>query len=430
MTTSVEVRIPYGVGRLTAGSSSLIAVLLAITAIGLYAYILQLIQGDVVTGMRDIGTGGGAVWGIYIVLAVYFIGVSFAGITMAALTRLMNLEQLRPVSRMAELLTVIALILGAFCILADVGQPKRAIVHLLLYARPQSPFFFTMSFVISGYLFASLVYLYLDGRKDAAVCASRPGGLQWFHRLWAAGYQDSSAERERHARTAKWLALAILPLLVIAASTLGFVFGSQGGRPGWFSALQAPGFVVLAGVSGIGLLITIAAVLRKALGLKNELGNETFRWLGNFLWVSTVVYLYFLLVETLTATYAAGAHEAAVYNALLRGQYAWLFWLSTWLLIIPFVLLFVQFVIGRYSIPLIVLAGVLVNVAAIGKRYIIVLPSQTHGHLLPYLPGSYSPTWVEYAVVIGIFALGTLLYAVFMKVFPIMEIPEGLHGGA
>ncbi len=60
--------------------------------------------------------------------------------------------------------------------------------------------------------------------------------------------------------------MSIVPLLVTAHSTLGFVFGLQIGRPGWHSALQAPAFVLLAGVSGVGLLLVLAAVVRGALG--------------------------------------------------------------------------------------------------------------------------------------------------------------------
>jgi Ni/Fe-hydrogenase subunit HybB-like protein len=79
----------------------------------------------------------------------------------------------------------------------------------------------------------------------------------------------------------------------------------------------------------------------------------------------------------------------------------------------------------RSSIASAVVAGLLVNVAAIAKRVLIVVPSQTHGGLLPYGTGSYTPTWVEYSIVVGLFALGTLLYSIFVKVFPIMEIEEG-----
>lgn len=414
-----------GVGRISWRFVALVILLSAVVVLGAYAYSRQLVEGDIVTGMRDWGTMGGAPWGLYVAFYVYFVGVSFAGITVAALIRLMHLTYLRPIARMAELLTITSLLVGAMAIIADLGQPLRGIVNLFLYARPQSPFFGTFTLVVVAYLFASLVYLYLDGRRDAAICARLPGRLQWFYRLWAAGYRDTPAERERHRRASFWLALAIVPLLITAHSTLGFVFGLQVGRPGWFSALQAPGFVIMAGVSGIGLLIVIAAAVRRAFRLEEELPLKIFAWLANFLWVLVATYLYFMIVELLTATYTAHHHERRLMIALLVGEYAWIFWLSVGLLVGAFLLLFVQFLRGRYHLPLIVLAGFLVNLPAIGKRYLIVVPSLTHGGLLPYGTGTYAPTWVEYAVVLGLFGLGALLYVLFMKVFPILHLPEG-----
>lgn len=420
----------YGVGRWNAGWYALMAMLLVFVAVGVFAYSVQLTQGEVVTGLRDIGTMGGAAWGLYVAFVVYFVGVSFAGMTIAALIRLFDLEDLRPVSRMAELLTIIALILGALSVLADVGQPLRALINLPQYGRPMSPFFGTFTLVLSGYLFASLVYLYLDGRRDAAICAERTqGALKRFYRFWAAGYGDTPAERQRHERATFWLALAILPLLVVAHSTLGVVFGLQIGRPGWYSALQAPGFVILAGVSGIGHLIVIAAIFRRLLGERERLNLKLFQWLGNILLVLTITYLYFMLIEWLTSTYAANYHEARISRAILTGEYAAIFWLSVASLVVPLVLLFLQFVTGRYSVGLIVLSGAVVNLAAIGKRYLIVVPSQTHGTLLPYGVGSYSPTWVEASVILGLLGLGALCYTIFMKVFPIMGIPETARGG-
>ena len=76
---------------------------------------------------------------------------------------------------------------------------------------------------------------------------------------------------------------------------------------------------------------------------------------------------------------------------------------------------------------LLVASGVLVNFAAIGKRFLIVVPSQTHGTLLPYEVGSYSPSWVEYGVILGIFALGALMVGLFFKAFPALPL-EGDDG--
>lgn len=418
--TNVAARAPHrhlAWGVVMAGAAALLA-------LGIVAYAYEYRQGMIVTGMRDLGVMGGAPWGLYIAFVVYFIGVSFAGITVAALIRLLHLTQLRTVARMAELLTVVSLLLGALLIVADLGQPLRGVVNLLRYARPQSPFFGTFTLVVAGYLFASLVYFYLDSRQDAAILAARDGRLRWLHRLVAAGYTDTPAERARHERTSFWLAIGIVPLLVIAHSTLGFVFGLQVGRPGWFSALQAPGFVVLAGVSGIGVLIMLAALVRRIVHRPDRLHLAVFAWLGRLLLGLVLVYLYFTVVELLTATYAAAPAEQRVTSEVFGGGYAWMYWGAVGLLVLAAAALLWQAVTGRWSIGVLVACGLAVNLAAIGKRYLIVVPSQTHGTLLPYAAGSYSPTWVEYSVVLGLFGLGALLVGLYVRLFPMLELHE------
>ena len=423
-TATHDARLPRGVGRLTRGWTIFILAMVAISVLGWYAYIREFTQGMTVTGMRDVGTMGGATWGLYITFVVYFVGVSFAGITIAAVIRLFKLDHLRPLARMAEVLTVVSLILGAIAIVADLGQPFRGMINLFRYARPQSPFFGTFTLVISGYLFASLVYLWLTSRRDAAILAQQPSRLRWLHRFVAAGYTDTPAERERHSKTTFWLAISILPMLVVAHSTLGFVFGLQVGRPGWYSALQAPAFVVLAGVSGTGLLIVLAAIVRKAMVRDVGLSMQVFAWLGRFLMLLLFVYVYFMVTELLTATYAGSERELRVTREMLWGEYSWIFWSSVVLLVLPLIGLTFQAIRRSWSLPWLVVAGIAVNLGAIGKRYLIAVPSQTHGQLLPYVPGSYSPSWVEFAVVASLLAFGALVIGVFMKVLPIVELEE------
>lgn len=421
--------LPMGVGRLSRSWLIFLIVSLGVLGGGIAAYAIQAIEGEVVTGMRNLGTGGGATWGLYITMAIYFIGVSFAGITIAAFIRLTDQEYLKPIARMAEVLTVVSLLLGALAILVDLGQPLRGVTNLFLFARPQSPFFGTFAMVLGGYLFASLVYLYLDGRRDAAVLAKQPSRFQWLHRIWAAGYRDTPAERKRHATTSFWLAIAIIPLLIIAHSTLGFVFGLQVGRPGWFSALQAPAFVILAGISGIGHVIVLAAVVRYRFRQGARLSNNIFAWLGKILMILLLVYVYFLIVDLLTSTYAATAAELEVVNAVIFGEYAWMYWLAIVTLVVPLFLLMGQYFTRRWSLPVLIVSALLVNVAAVVKRYLIVVPSQTYGALLPYGIGSYAPSLVEYAVVAGLLALGAVLFALFVKVFPIMNLRRPSKGG-
>lgn len=415
--------LPPRAERSSPGWYATIAVLVVMIGLGIYAYAHELSEGMAVTGMRNIGVQGGATWGLYITFVVYFVGLSFAGISTAALIRLARIDRLRPISRMAELLTVVTLILAGLAIIADLGQPLRGIVNLLRYARPQSPFFGTFTLVISGYLFASLVYLYLDGRRDAWLAERTSDRNRGFYRAWAAGYRDTRVERERHHRATFWLSIAIVPLLITAHSTLGFVFGLQVGRPGWFSALQAPAFVILAGVSGLGMLAIIVAAVRRWMGQGDELPFEIFRWLSTALMVFLLTYLYLVVVELLTNVYTGSSRERDVMSSLLFGDYAWIYWgaIASFVIALGVLIIRVALPALRTSIWPVVVAGALVNLGAIAKRYLIVVPSQTKGALLPYDEGSYTPAWTEWALIGGLVALGILGYIVFTRNFPIVE---------
>ena len=404
-------------GRAGTGWLILVALFLTLLGFGVSGYLVQHQHGEIATGLRTIGQGGVA-WGLYIIFVIYFIGISFAGISTAVLVRIFNLEALRPLTRIAELLTLVTLPMGALCVLADLGRPLHGMMLLPRYARPFSPFFGTFTLVVSGYLFASLVYFYLAGRADAAHCAEHgPRWLRPFYVLWASGWRNTPAERARHHKVEFWLGLFVLPLLVIAHSTLGFVFGIQGGRPGWYGSLQAPAFVVLAGASGIGMLIVVAAAVRRSFGLHKEIPEKSFGVLGTFLWVLSLVYLYFMVVEELTANYAAGHAESHTAHAIVAGRYAPLFWTAIAGLVIPTAIGFLQFATRRVHVGWLVVAGVLVNISAVLKRFLLVVPSQTEGMLLSYSRGTYIPTWVELRVVLGLFALASLMYLVFVESF-------------
>lgn len=419
---------PYGVGRFSRRWWLTVAVLAIVVAFGVYAYVQQLVHGEVVTGMRDLGTMGGAPWGLYVVFLVYFTGIAFAGIALATVIRLLKLEDLQPISRVAQIITIIAVVLGAMLIIADVGKPLRALINLPRYARPQSPMFGTFTLDIVGFLFASIVFFGLDARGDAAELAGSARRFRWLYRFWAAGYLGTPAELKRRDRSSFWLGIAIVPLLIIGHSTLGFVFGLQAGRAGWFSAMQGPGFVVLAGVSGVGIVIIVTAIMRMITGEREKLGRKVFEKLANIMMILVIVYLYFMIVDWLTATYAGDVSEKKVLEAVLTGVYAPFFWVAVAGLLLPAVVLFYQAIRKRYSLGLIVASAVLVNIAAVAKRYTIVVPSQTHGALLPYADGVYSPTWVEYLVVLGLIAFGGLLFALFMKIIPIIKLSEDLGG--
>jgi molybdopterin-containing oxidoreductase family membrane subunit len=410
-----------------------------VIAFGVYCYTRQTEEGFIATNLRNPGAGGAA-WGLYIAFDVIFVGVSFAGITVAAIARLFDVDAIKPVTRLAELLTITALLSGGCVVMSDLGRPGVGLMNLPKFANPTSPFFGTFTLVVAGYLFSSLVYFFLSGRADAAHLAedsSRPFHL--FYKLWASGYKGTPNEDKRHQRVSFILAISILPLLVTAHSTLGFIFGIQVGRPGWFSALQAPGFVVMAGVSGTGILILLVVLLRWMFAL--PIPDKSIRWLGDFMWVLAVVYLYFIVVDELTSSYASPAADRHVAHELTHGRFGVLFFLMAGSLLLSALiplLLFIgrrlhtpyaaYFVRGQTAVRLVALSAFLANVAAFVKRFLIVVPSQLEGALTPVEKSSYSPALIEFGVVAGLMALTLFMILVFARIFPLVPTPHTIEG--
>lgn len=404
-----------------------LAVMVAVIAVGAYALSLQFSQGHTVSGLDDIGAGG-ASWGLYVTMLVYFIGISYAGISVSAAVRLLGKTEYKPVARMGELLSVIGILLGSLAILFDLGQPLRGLINIFAYGRIGSPLFFTMSVIAGAYLFSTLVYMYITTRRDASILKSKGLGAGWLNSILSSGYKDTAASRQKHETASRYLSMAILPLLVMAHSFLGFNIGLTVARPGWFGAIQAPAFIAIAAASGIGALIIIVAVFRHFHKMQDILTDNIFKGLGAFMGAATGVYIYMLIAEMYVMRYSSTVEEGIIANALLFGEFAPLYWIELLSFAAAFTIIFAMFVRKSYNVTGIVVSAILVNIGAVIARQLILVPSQTIGSQLPYAIGVYTPTWVELSVVAALFALGAFAYALISKVYPLVELPEDVGG--
>ena len=153
---------PGWTGRLWIGS--LATVVLA----GIVAYGIQLVYGLQVTAMREYVS-----WGLYMTNFVFFIGVSHAGTLISAILRVTHAEWRRPITRMAEAITVFALLVGAPMVIIDMGRSDR-IHHIVLYGRISSPILWDV-FSIATYIVGSMLYLYVAMVPDVAILAESAG---------------------------------------------------------------------------------------------------------------------------------------------------------------------------------------------------------------------------------------------------------------
>ncbi|MEI6434457.1 MAG: NrfD/PsrC family molybdoenzyme membrane anchor subunit, partial [Bacteroidota bacterium] len=226
----------------------------------IYAFITQLVKGQIVTGMRDY-----VVWGIYDVNFIFFIGISYAGAMISGILHLLHVEWRKPIIRIAEMITVISVIIGPVFILVEMGRLDR-IFNIFTHGRIQSPILWDVV-AITTYLSCSILFLYLALIKDYALFRDNtelkiPKWQRYFYRKFAATYSGLPEQKKLLERALTIMSAIIIPLAVLVHSVLAWIFGMTI-RPGWHSTIFAPYFVIAAVYSGTAVLIIAMWIFRK-----------------------------------------------------------------------------------------------------------------------------------------------------------------------
>ena len=299
-----------------------LTLLLGVLLFGGYAYYIQLRDGLVVTGLRNYIS-----WGMYITNFVFFIGISHAGTLISAILRVTGAEWRRPITRMAEAITVFALMVGAPMIIIDMGHPER-LLNLITSGRLQSPILWDL-ISISTYLTGSLLYLYLPLIPDIAACRDRltnvAGWRKRLYRVLALDWHGTPEQKQHLHKAVSIMAVLIIPIAISVHTVVSWIFAMTL-RPEWRSTLFGPYFVAGAIFSGIAALIVAMAIFRRVYHLEKYLAVQHFRNLGILLLVMDVIYIYLTLSEYLTTAYTATETELPVLAMLFEGKFALPFW--------------------------------------------------------------------------------------------------------
>ena len=371
------------------------------------------------SGLGETGLGRPVYWGLYITNFVFFIGVSHAGTLISAILRIVNAEWRRPITRMAEIITVLVLFFGVGNVLLDLGRPDRALT-VILHPHFRSPLLWDIM-SISVYLAASSVYLYLPLIPDIARLRDQTDG--WRHRLYrrlSIGWTGTPRQWHRLERTIGVMAIVVIPIAVSVHTVVSWVFAMTI-QPMWHSTIFGPYFVVGAIFSGIAAIIIAMAIVRRVYALERYLQPIHFNNLGLLMLVMACLWFYFTFAEHLTTWYGQEPDEIRVFNARLFGPFAPFFWLMVvTCFVVPFAILANS---RTRTIRGTVIASISVSVGMWLERFAIVVPSLSNPRA-PIHTFTYVPSWVELSLMAGCFAAFTLLYMGFTKLFPCISIWE------
>lgn len=388
----------------------------------LYAYLIQLKKGLIVTGMRDYIS-----WGMYIANFVFFVATSLVGMLISAVLGLIGFSWIKPIARIAEIIAIAFAAIAGLVIISDMGRPDR-LPYLFTHGRIQSPILWDVT-VVTTYFVISLLLYFIPMIPDLAISKNRlvgaPDWLKKVYKILSLRWVHKKSQYAIIFKSIRILLILIIPTAFAIHTVTSWLFAVTV-RPGWDSTIFGPYFLTGAFVAGSAAVIIAMFFFRNNYKLKDYLTDMHFDKMARLLVLVAIVYFYFNINEFLVPAYKLKQADAHHVHDLFSGKHAILFWGTQLLgLIIPTILLI--FKPFRKPLPLTIIS-VFVLIGSWLKRYIIVVPTQEHPFLpIQHVPGEwivYKPTIIEASITLGSLVLVLMIITVLSKAFPVIPIWE------
>ena len=349
-------------------------VLVALVLAGAYSTWMMYQHGIYLSGMNS-----RIPWGLPIVMAVFYIGLSAGSLVISSLYGVFGKLEYKPFARIATFMAMLLMIGALLSILTDQGRLDRVVVEPFIHFNPLSMLSIN-PFLYSTYILICAVYLSV---------------LMIENEKWT-----------------KILALVAVLWAILVHSGTGAIFGFVP-RELYKSPLLPPSFIAAALSSGTALMILIILALFRL--TKRPLDKKPILWIGQLLAVLIIVAGYFVFIENAYRYYVVES-RAAEHYFLFGGFHSLLFWVGMVLVgaIVPATILFMRK--SGDSIRWVAASAVMVVVGVLCERFLIVIPGLSHPPDL--VPGwkitqsaveegivSYCPTVFELLQSLGVIAL-------------------------
>lgn len=331
-------------------------------------------------------------WGILAAAYEFFVIMSVGLCLVASIGYVFGVKRFQLIAKRAVLLAIITLLAGLVALFFDMGQPLRMF-----------NFFISPNFTSAMWWLSVLYTLYLIFM------------LVLFYQL------------NKEFENVRIVGALALVTGIVAIGTIGALFGFAEARPFFGGALTPVYFIVSALVSGIAILALVTIVGQKV--TKREMSPELHSLMtvdmGKLLALVLGIAFFIAIWKGLTGLYSPSAVESDAYRYMLLGSGAFLYWgLEIVIgLIIPFFLVLNP---GTRNTGGLLAASSLVLIGMFVTKYNLVFG----GQVVPLLQGlwqeqflSYSPTFVEFSIVILAFAVVALLYTLGNRIFALEEVP-------
>jgi molybdopterin-containing oxidoreductase family membrane subunit len=368
-------------------------------------------------------------WGFAITNFVWWIGIGHAGTLISAILLLMHQKWRTSINRIAEAMTIFAVMCAGLFPLLHMGRPWF-FYFLLPYPNTMGlwPQFRSALvwdvFAVSTYFIVSVLFWYVGMLPDLATLRDRAKNPLAARAYGVAclGWCGAARHWKRYEMAYLLLGGLATPLVVSVHSVVSSDFAITN-LPAWHETVFPPYFVGGAIFSGFAMVLILCILIRVFYGVHDLITDAHLEVMGRFLLATSLITSYGYLSEQFVAWYGGEEYDHYVYwNRIVGfGQYALVSWgVLLCNTIVPQVLwvapwrrkTWVLFVVSLF-----VLTGMWL------ERYMIITTS-LHRDFLPSSWGMFFPTVWDYLTYFGTFGLFITMFLLFCRFLPMISMSE------
>ena len=395
---------------------------------GLTTMLFALITYTVIKGIGLWGNMIPVAWAFAIINFVWWIGIGHAGTFISAILYLFEQPWRTSINRLAEAMTLFAVLQAAIFPVLHLGRPWFAYwlfpypSQMKVWPQVKSALPWDAA-AVSTYFVISLLFWYLGMLPDlAAIRDSAPTRRRRFiYGLFALGW-NGKASTWRHYRAAYLILAGLATPLVLSVHSVVSSDFAIGLTPGWHSTIFPPYFVAGAIFSGFAMVLTLLIPVRAIFKLHHYITTKHLENCAKLTLVTGLIVSYGYILEWFLAWYSGNAAE--LYQAWVArpsGPNAAIFWIAmTCNVVIPQILWWKR---ARTNVWILFALSLAVNLGMWSERFMIIVQSLQREYL-PSMWATYTPTWVDLGILVGTMGFFAFLFLLFLRFVPIIAVTE------
>ena len=383
------------------------------------------------------GVSNRAVWGYHAALFAFILTAAQGAPMVSIATRLAKAHWRRPISRSAELFTVVGLFnlllfIPLLWVLPSLEDGRRTLWFFGQDEVPSHSPHIWATIALVALILCGIALLWVSALPDlAAVRDSSTGRRRRLFERLAFGWHGTT--KQWHMMRSRLDILGVFYfMMMVGVHFLISIDFAMALVPGWIDALFPATHAFISLQTGVATVLVTMFVLRRFGGYEEYIGLDQFWALGKLLFALSLLWVWFWFSSFIVFWYGKKPSEQKVLELLMGGPYLPIFIAS---FVLSFVAPFFAMIWNpvRKSIwgPTIVAAGVLIGTFLDRVRIYVAAYSipgigdpLVEKHDLHEIPSTVLPELPDILIWIGAISGSILVYMVATRIFPPINIWE------